>query len=58
LMDVIDHGIKPARQLILGTELVIRDTCGTKYRGMLSDKGNEEDIQGALSIINAVKQEV
>jgi len=58
LMDVIDHGIKPARQLILGTELVIRDTCGTKYRGMLSDKGTEQDFQGALSIINAVKQEV
>jgi LacI family transcriptional regulator len=29
LIDLIENGIKPARRIILDTELVIRDSCGT-----------------------------
>ncbi len=30
LIDLIENGTKPARKLILDTELVVRDTCGTR----------------------------
>jgi LacI family transcriptional regulator len=30
LLDVIENGAKPARRLILETELIIRDSCGSK----------------------------
>ncbi len=32
LIDLIEHGVKPARRLIMDTELVIRDTCGASRR--------------------------
>ena len=32
LIDLIENGIKPSRQIILDTELVIRDTCGAKQK--------------------------
>ena len=32
LLDLIENGIKPARRLIIGTELVIRDSCGASRR--------------------------
>lgn len=28
LIDLIEHGTKPARRVIMGTELIVRDTCG------------------------------
>ena len=30
LIDLIENGNKPARKLILGTELIVRDSCGAK----------------------------
>jgi LacI family transcriptional regulator len=37
LIDLIENGNKPARRLILETELVIRDSCGArKFEGMLT----------------------
>jgi LacI family transcriptional regulator len=32
LIDLIDNGVKPARRVILDTELIIRDTCGASIR--------------------------
>jgi LacI family transcriptional regulator len=32
LIDLIDYGIKPARRVIMDTELVIRDSCGASRR--------------------------
>lgn len=31
LIDLIENGIKPARRLIMDTELIIRDTCGASH---------------------------
>jgi LacI family transcriptional regulator len=28
LLDLIEKGVKPTRRLIIGTELIIRDSCG------------------------------
>ena len=33
LIDLIENGINPPRHVIMGTELVIRDSCGAKIRG-------------------------
>jgi len=33
LIDLIENGIKPARRVIMTTELVIRDSCGAKQKG-------------------------
>lgn len=33
LIDLIENGNKPARRLILGTELVIRESCGARRSG-------------------------
>jgi LacI family transcriptional regulator len=32
LIDVIENGKKPARRIIMDTELVIRESCGAKNR--------------------------
>lgn len=32
LIDLIENGLKPARRVILDTELIIRDTCGASRR--------------------------
>lgn len=32
LIDIIENGIKPARRVIMGTELIIRDSCGAFQR--------------------------
>jgi LacI family transcriptional regulator len=32
LIDLIENGIKPARRVIMTTELVIRDSCGAKQK--------------------------
>jgi LacI family transcriptional regulator len=32
LIDLIENGIKPPRRMIMDTELVIRDSCGTKQK--------------------------
>jgi len=32
LIDLIENGVKPARRIILDTELVIRDSCGASQR--------------------------
>lgn len=32
LIDLIENGVKPARRIILDTELVIRDSCGASHR--------------------------
>jgi LacI family transcriptional regulator len=32
LIDLIENGIRPARRVIMGTELIIRDSCGA-FRG-------------------------
>jgi LacI family transcriptional regulator len=32
LIDLIDNGIKPARRIIMDTELVIRESCGAKLQ--------------------------
>jgi len=32
LIDVMENGTKPARRIILDTELIIRDSCGAKIR--------------------------
>jgi DNA-binding LacI/PurR family transcriptional regulator len=32
LIDLIENGIKPPRRIIMDTELVIRDSCGTKQK--------------------------
>ena len=32
LIDLIENGIKPARRVIMATELVIRDSCGAKQK--------------------------
>jgi LacI family transcriptional regulator len=28
LIDLVENGIKPPRRVIMGTELIVRDTCG------------------------------
>jgi LacI family transcriptional regulator len=33
LLDLIEHGTDPPRHVILGTELVVRDSCGAKLKG-------------------------
>ncbi len=35
LIDLIENGIKPARRVIMATELVIRDSCGAKQKRVL-----------------------
>lgn len=47
LIDIIDNGIKPARRLILDTELVIRDSCGSRLRDKLKNE-NYDRIESAL----------
>jgi len=32
LIDLIEHGVKPARRMIMDTELVVRETCGASRR--------------------------
>jgi LacI family transcriptional regulator len=32
LIDLIENGLKPSRRIIMDTELVIRDSCGTKQK--------------------------
>ena len=32
LIDLIENGIKPARRIIMETELIIRDSCGASRR--------------------------
>jgi LacI family transcriptional regulator len=32
LIDLIENGIKPARRIILDTELIVRDSCGAMRR--------------------------
>jgi DNA-binding LacI/PurR family transcriptional regulator len=39
LIDIIEKGTKPAKRLILDTELVIRDTCGAKTNKRKSVQG-------------------
>jgi LacI family transcriptional regulator len=34
LLDLIDNGINPPRRIIMGTELVIRDSCGESRRNL------------------------
>ena len=35
LIDLIENGIKPARRIIMDTELVIRDSCGSNQRKLI-----------------------
>ena len=37
LIDLVENGTKPARRLILDTELVVRESCGAKQRGIQTD---------------------
>jgi DNA-binding LacI/PurR family transcriptional regulator len=32
LMDLIENGNKPARRIILDTELIVRDSCGANIK--------------------------
>jgi DNA-binding LacI/PurR family transcriptional regulator len=32
LIDLIENGIRPARRIIVDTELIIRDSCGASRR--------------------------
>lgn len=34
LIDLIENGVKPPRRVIMDTELVIRDSCGAKRKGL------------------------
>jgi LacI family transcriptional regulator len=38
LIDLIEHGTKPAQRVIMNTELVIRDSCGEKLR-LVNEQG-------------------
>jgi LacI family transcriptional regulator len=52
LMDVIENGTKPAKRLILETELVIRDSCGSNFRESLLVQATEK-TESALKMIAA-----
>ncbi len=39
LLDMIDKGSKPARRMILDTELIIRDTCGANLNRIPTVEG-------------------
>ena len=39
LIDLIEHGTKPAQRVIMNTELVIRDSCGAKLR-LVNEQGS------------------
>jgi LacI family transcriptional regulator len=32
LIDIMENGLQPARQVIMNTELVIRESCGAKQK--------------------------
>lgn len=49
LIDMIDKGTKPAKRLILDTELMIRDSCGAKLRAPLSVQVTE-NVESALKV--------
>ncbi len=34
LIDLIENGARPPRQVIMGTELIIRETCGSRSKGI------------------------
>ncbi len=41
LIDLIENGTRPAKRLILDTELIVRDSCGSKKSNILSIQGDE-----------------
>lgn len=49
LIDIIEKGAKPAKRLILDTELVIRESCGAKLRDPLSPQVTE-NAESALKM--------
>jgi LacI family transcriptional regulator len=49
LIDMIENGTKVTNRMILGTELVIRDTCGASKKNTLSTQKSEENE----SVLNA-----
>lgn len=51
LIDIIEKGTKPAKRLILDTELVIRDTCGAKTN-------KRKSVQGEIIQESALKAPV
>ncbi len=51
LIDIIEKGARPAKRLVLDTELIVRDTCGSKTIDRLT-------VQGAENQENALKAAV
>ena len=49
LIDMIEKGSKPAKRLILDTELVVRDSCGAKSREPLPQKDTRKS-ESALKV--------
>jgi len=41
LIDIIEKGARPAKRLVLDTELIVRDTCGSKTIDRLTGQGAE-----------------
>ncbi|MDD2522619.1 MAG: LacI family DNA-binding transcriptional regulator [Anaerolineaceae bacterium] len=50
LKDMIDNGTKVANRMILGTELVVRDTCGSSLKNPVSVQKSDEDESALRSL--------